>query len=133
LLSARSRQFGGDEATKGVAGELGVVQARRVEPAPEPFAQLCGAHRMAEAWKIDYVHAPLRCQLPEHRGPPPPGSREPVNEHERLAAAGYSVPDGATVDLDLVELHRHLTQSGRCSRLSCSLRLECTHSLGTEK
>jgi hypothetical protein len=74
---------------------------------------------MAEAWKIDYVHAPPSGQLLQHRGPPPPGSREPVNEHERFAAAGYSVPDGTTVDFDLVDLYRHLIQSGRCGRRSC--------------
>jgi hypothetical protein len=120
LLSSRSRQFGGDKATEGVAGELDLVQARRVEPTGEPFAQKCGAHRMAEVWKVHYVHAPPSGQLPEHWGPPPPGSREPMNEHERVSAAGYPVPDRATVDLDLVKLHRHLIQSGRCGRgLGC--------------
>ena len=32
-------QLGSDKATEGVAGELEVVQARRVEPAGQPFAQ----------------------------------------------------------------------------------------------
>jgi hypothetical protein len=74
---------------------------------------------MAQAWKIDHVDATPSAKLLEHWGPPPPRSCEPVNEHERVAAAGYSVPDGATVDLDLVELYRHLIQSGRCDCRSC--------------
>jgi hypothetical protein len=56
-----------------------------------------------------------------------------MNEHERFAAAAYSAPNGATVDLDLVELYRDLIQSGRCGRRPCPLRLERTHSLGGEK
>jgi hypothetical protein len=114
LLPSRGRQFGSDKATEGVAGELDTIQARRVEPAGQPFAQKRGPHRMAEAWKIHYVHAPSRGQRLEHRGPPPPGSREPVDEHKGLAAAGYPVRDGVTIHLDLVDLHRHLIQSGRC-------------------
>jgi hypothetical protein len=114
LLPARGRQFGSDKATEGVTAELEMIQARRVEPAGQPFAQKRGPHRLAEAWKIDYVHAPSRGQRPEHRGPPTPGSRQPVDEDEWFAAAGYPVPDGVTVDLDLVDLRRHLIQSGRC-------------------
>jgi len=116
LLPSRSREFGSDKATEGVAGELEIIQARRVEPAGQPFAQKRGPHRLAEAWKIHYVHAPSRCQRPEHRGPPTPGSREPVDEDEWFAAAGCPVPDRVTVDLDLVDLRRHLIQSGRCGR-----------------
>jgi hypothetical protein len=37
-----------------------------------------------------------------------------VDEHKGLAAAGYPVRDGVTIHLDLVDLHRHLIQSGRC-------------------
>jgi hypothetical protein len=37
-----------------------------------------------------------------------------VNEHERLAVAGNPISHGAAVDLDLVKIRRHLTQSGRC-------------------
>ena len=102
-----------------MAGEFDAIQARRVEPPGEPVAHLFGAHRMPQAWKIDDVDAPSSAQLLEHRGPPAPRSCEAVNEHERFAAAGCSVPDGATVDLDLVELYRHLIQSGRCGRRSC--------------
>ena len=116
MLPSRSRQFGSDKATEGVAGELEIIQAGRVEPAGQPSAQKRGLHRMTEAWKTHYVHAPSRSQRPEHRGPPPPGSREPVDEDEWFAAAGYAVPDGVTVDLDLVDLRRHLIQSGRCGR-----------------
>ena len=119
MLPSRSRQFGSDKATEGVAGELELVQARRVEPAVQPFAQKRGPHRMAEAWKIHYVHAPSRGQRPEHRGPPPPGSREPVDEHEWFTAAGYPVPDGVTIDLDLMDLRGHLIQSGRCGFGCC--------------
>ena len=116
LLEACSRQLGRDKATERVAGELDVAEAHRVEPAAQPFAQLFGPHQVAEAWKIDDVHAPPSGQLPEHRGPPPPGSREPVDEHERFSAAAYPVPDRAIVDFDLVDLRRHLIQSGRCGR-----------------
>jgi hypothetical protein len=116
LLPSRSRQFGSDKATEGVAGELEIIQARRVEPAGQPSAQKRGLHGMAEAWKTHYVHAPSRSQRPEHRGPPPPGSREPVDEHERFSAAAYPVPDRAIVDFDLVDLRCHLIQSGRCGR-----------------
>jgi hypothetical protein len=119
LLESRSRQLGRDKATERVAGELDVVQAHRVEPAGQPFAQLRGANRVAEAWKIDHVHAPPSGQQPEHGRPPAPGSSEPVNEHERFSAAGYSVPDWPTVDLDVSELDPHLIQSGRCGRRSC--------------
>src|SRR2546430_1920567 len=72
-----------------------------------------------QAWKTDDVDGPSSAQMLEHGGPPAPRSCEAVNEHERFAAAGCSVPDGATVDLDLVELYRHLIQSGRCGRRSC--------------
>jgi hypothetical protein len=116
LLPSRTRQFGSDKATEGVAGELEIIQARRVEPAGQPSAQKRGPHRMAEAWKIHQVNAPSRGQLPEHRRPPAPGSRKSVDEDEWFAAAGYPVPDGVTVDLDLVDLRRHLIQSGRCGR-----------------
>jgi hypothetical protein len=87
-----------------VAGELELIQAHHVEPAAEPVAQLFGAHRMAQPWKIDHVYSPPTAQLLEHRGPPPPGSCEAVHEHERIAAAGYSVPGGSTLDLDFAEL-----------------------------
>jgi hypothetical protein len=77
---------------------------------------------VADAWEIEYVHSPPSGEQPEHRRPPPPGSREPVHEHERFSAAGYSVLDRTAVnlDLDLVELQRHLIQSGRCGRQSGS-------------
>jgi len=39
-----------------------------------------------------------------------------VDEDEWFAAAGYAVPDGVTVDLDLVEVRPHLIRSGRCGR-----------------
>jgi hypothetical protein len=120
LLESRRRELRRDETTERVAGELHAVQAHRVEPAGEPFAQLFGAHKVAEAWEIEYVHVPPSGEQPEHRRPPPPGSREPVNEHERFSDSGYSVPDRTTVDLDLVKLQRHLIQSGRCGRRSGS-------------
>ena len=116
MLPSRSRQFGSDKATEGVAGELEIIQAGRVEPTSQPFAQKRGPHRLAEAWQIHYVHAPSLGQRPEHRRPPPPGSREPMDEDEWFAAAGYPVPDGVTIDLDLVDLRRHLIRSGRCGR-----------------
>jgi len=114
LLRSPSRELGGDKATERVADDLDVIQARRVEPAGQPIAQLCGAHRRAEPRKIDDVHAPVSCQAPEHRGPPPPGSREAVDQHERLSAPRHAVTDSPPVDLDLLELNRHLTRSGRC-------------------
>jgi hypothetical protein len=122
LLESRSRELGRDETTERVAGELHAVQAHCVQPAGQPFAQLFGAHQVAEAREVEYVHAPASGEQPEHRRPPPPGSREPVNEHEWFSASGYSVPDRTTVDLDLglVELQRHLIQSGRCGRRSGS-------------
>ena len=33
--------------------------------------------------------------------------------------SSYPVSDGVTVDLDLVEVRRHLIQSGRCGRGPC--------------
>jgi hypothetical protein len=37
-----------------------------------------------------------------------------VDEDEWFAAAGYPVPDRVIIDLDLVDLRRHLIRSGRC-------------------
>jgi hypothetical protein len=42
-----------------------------------------------------------------------------VDEHEWFAAAGYPVPDGVTIDLDLMDLRGHLIQSGRCGFGCC--------------
>jgi hypothetical protein len=55
-----------------VAGELDAFEADGVEPAGEPLAQLGGAHRIAEARKIDDVSATPGPQQLEYRRPPPP-------------------------------------------------------------
>jgi hypothetical protein len=95
-------------------GELEPVEGDSVEPAGEPFAQLRGPHRIVEAREVDDVDAPPSGQQLEHRRPPSPRPGEPVDEHERLSGAGNSVAHGQAVDLDFVDLGRHLTQSGRC-------------------
>jgi hypothetical protein len=57
LFESGGRQLGGDEAAERVAGELDAFEAYGVEPAAEPFAQLGGAYRIAEARKINHVQA----------------------------------------------------------------------------
>jgi len=38
-----------------MARQLELIQTHRVEPPSQPVAQLFGAHRMAQPWKIDHV------------------------------------------------------------------------------
>jgi hypothetical protein len=104
------RELGRDEAAERMPGEVDTLESGRIEPPPEPRAQLRPDGAAAEPRQIDDVHAaPLRKQ-PEHGRPPPPGAREAVHEHERLPRSGHPVADRPTVDLDLSDIHRDRLQ-----------------------
>jgi hypothetical protein len=103
-----------------MTGEIDLLQAGGVEPAAQPAAQPIGPHGRVKARQVDDVDLAPDAQRSQQRRPPSPRASEPVNEHERLAAAGDAVADRAIVDLDLAEFDvgfagvAHLIQSGRC-------------------
>jgi len=53
-------------------GELEPLQGHGVEPTGEPFAQLRGSNRIAQARKVDDVDPSPGGQELEHGRPPPP-------------------------------------------------------------
>ena len=84
-LGLRRRRLGRDQPTERMADQIGTLEPGGLEPAREPRCQLFGGQSTPELRQLGDVHPVTLRQRLEHRPPPAPRTREPVDEDERAS------------------------------------------------